>query len=287
VLSNLCRLDVYVLDYLRKRQFHTVAENFQKQASVPERALGEYTHVYNFASCVISSFSLRPASPQCLLVFADVPRQCPRAAIDAPSGFLFEWWSVFWDVFIAQTNPTCATEAGSLYLQAQQMKQMQQPNNPVDQARMAVTRGAPGMGQSHGGSPAMGGGMSDQGTGTGEGVGQVRGANLLRMMEQQEQIRRMQSAGGLQQGGGNMRNSMSSGMNQMDMQMPRGGPGPRGGAPSQIMHMGGSPGQMQQVRGCKHVACDLLLYICRLDMILLVVCPVWTDGQPQHAADGE
>ncbi|KAL8092547.1 hypothetical protein AgCh_034713 [Apium graveolens] len=25
-------------------------------------------------------------------------------AIDAPGGFLFEWWSVFWDIFIARTN---------------------------------------------------------------------------------------------------------------------------------------------------------------------------------------
>lgn len=26
------------------------------------------------------------------------------SAIDAPGGFLFEWWSVFWDIFIARTN---------------------------------------------------------------------------------------------------------------------------------------------------------------------------------------
>ncbi|KAL5730438.1 hypothetical protein ACHQM5_003259 [Ranunculus cassubicifolius] len=25
-------------------------------------------------------------------------------SIDAPGGFLFEWWSVFWDIFIARTN---------------------------------------------------------------------------------------------------------------------------------------------------------------------------------------
>ena len=30
--------------------------------------------------------------------------QCGCAAIDAPGGFLFEWWSVFWDIFIARTN---------------------------------------------------------------------------------------------------------------------------------------------------------------------------------------
>lgn len=26
------------------------------------------------------------------------------AVVDAPGGFLFEWWSVFWDIFIARTN---------------------------------------------------------------------------------------------------------------------------------------------------------------------------------------
>lgn len=29
---------------------------------------------------------------------------CFRSAIDAPGGFLFEWWSVFWDIFISRTN---------------------------------------------------------------------------------------------------------------------------------------------------------------------------------------
>jgi hypothetical protein len=27
-----------------------------------------------------------------------------QLAIDAPGGFLFEWWSVFWDIFISRTN---------------------------------------------------------------------------------------------------------------------------------------------------------------------------------------
>lgn len=26
------------------------------------------------------------------------------AAIDAPGGFLFEWWSIFWDIFDARTR---------------------------------------------------------------------------------------------------------------------------------------------------------------------------------------
>ena len=35
------------------------------------------------------------------------------AAIDAPGGFLFEWWSVFWDIFIARTNEKHSETAAS------------------------------------------------------------------------------------------------------------------------------------------------------------------------------
>lgn len=35
------------------------------------------------------------------------------AAIDAPGGFLFEWWSVFWDIFIARTNEKHSEPAAS------------------------------------------------------------------------------------------------------------------------------------------------------------------------------
>jgi len=39
-----------------------------------------------------------------------------RAAIDAPGGFLFEWWSVFWDIFIARTNEK-HSETAAAYLE--------------------------------------------------------------------------------------------------------------------------------------------------------------------------
>jgi hypothetical protein len=35
------------------------------------------------------------------------------SAIDAPGGFLFEWWSVFWDIFIARTNEKHSDTAAS------------------------------------------------------------------------------------------------------------------------------------------------------------------------------
>jgi hypothetical protein len=40
-------------------------------------------------------------------------RLCFLAAIDAPGGFLFEWWSVFWDIFIARTNEKHSDVAAS------------------------------------------------------------------------------------------------------------------------------------------------------------------------------
>ncbi|GFZ20146.1 LEUNIG-like protein [Actinidia rufa] len=42
-------------------------------------------------------------------------------AIDAPGGFLFEWWSVFWDIFIARTNEK-HSEAAAAYIETQQIK---------------------------------------------------------------------------------------------------------------------------------------------------------------------
>lgn len=35
------------------------------------------------------------------------------SAIDAPGGFLLEWWSVFWDIFIARTNEKHSEAAAS------------------------------------------------------------------------------------------------------------------------------------------------------------------------------
>ena len=44
--------------------------------------------------------------------------QCmPSAAIDAPEGFLYEWWGVFWEIFVAKTRPAASPAAAS-YLEA-------------------------------------------------------------------------------------------------------------------------------------------------------------------------
>ncbi|CAH9081033.1 unnamed protein product [Cuscuta europaea] len=74
-------LDVYIHDYLLKRKLHNSAKAFMTEGKVATDPV----------------------------------------AIDAPGGFLFEWWSVFWDIFIARTNEK-HSEAAASYIETQQMK---------------------------------------------------------------------------------------------------------------------------------------------------------------------
>ncbi|KAG1353989.1 putative transcriptional corepressor LEUNIG-like protein [Cocos nucifera] len=64
-------------------------------------------------------------------------------AIDAPRGFLYEWWSVFWDIFIARTSEK-HSEVAAAYIEAQQIKareqqqlQMQRLQHPLMMRRIA------------------------------------------------------------------------------------------------------------------------------------------------------
>ncbi|KAF2612722.1 hypothetical protein F2Q70_00013547 [Brassica cretica] len=66
-------LDVYIYDYLVKRDLKATAQAFQAEGKVSSDPV----------------------------------------AIDAPGGFLFEWWSVFWDIFIARTNEKHSEVAAS------------------------------------------------------------------------------------------------------------------------------------------------------------------------------
>ncbi|XP_071717476.1 transcriptional corepressor LEUNIG_HOMOLOG-like isoform X2 [Rutidosis leptorrhynchoides] len=74
-------LDVYIHDYLLKRKMHESAKAFMTEGKVATDPV----------------------------------------AIDAPGGFLLEWWSVFWDIFISRTNEKHSDPAVS-YIQTQQMK---------------------------------------------------------------------------------------------------------------------------------------------------------------------
>ncbi|XP_075506104.1 transcriptional corepressor LEUNIG-like isoform X1 [Primulina tabacum] len=88
-------LDVYIHDYLVKRDLKASAQAFQAEGKVSSDPV----------------------------------------AIDAPGGFLFEWWSVFWDIFIARTNEKHSDVAAS-YIESQLMKareQQQQSQQPQQQ----------------------------------------------------------------------------------------------------------------------------------------------------------
>ncbi|KAI4356423.1 hypothetical protein L6164_000447 [Bauhinia variegata] len=78
-------LDVYIHDYLLKRKLHASAKAFMTEGKVATDPV----------------------------------------AIDAPGGFLFEWWSVFWDIFIARTNEK-HSEPAAAYIENQQMKAREQ-----------------------------------------------------------------------------------------------------------------------------------------------------------------
>lgn len=69
-------LDVYIHDYFLKRRLHNTAKAFMAEGKV----------------------STDPV------------------AIDAPGGFLFEWWSVFWDIYISRTNKK-HSEAAASYIE--------------------------------------------------------------------------------------------------------------------------------------------------------------------------
>eukprot|EP00252_Welwitschia_mirabilis_P003196 TRINITY_DN1328_c0_g1_i2.p1 TRINITY_DN1328_c0_g1~~TRINITY_DN1328_c0_g1_i2.p1 ORF type:complete len:882 (+),score=232.53 TRINITY_DN1328_c0_g1_i2:548-3193(+) len=87
-------LDVYIHDYLVKRNLHASAKAFQTEGKV---------------------------SPD-------------PVAIDAPGGFLYEWWSVFWDIFISRTNEKHSDVAASyIDTQIQKAREQQQQHHPQQQ----------------------------------------------------------------------------------------------------------------------------------------------------------
>ncbi|KAL8139035.1 hypothetical protein V2J09_005036 [Rumex salicifolius] len=97
-------LDVYIHDYLVKRKLHNSAKAFMAEGKVATDPV----------------------------------------AIDAPGGFLFEWWSVFWDIFIARTNEKHSEPAAS-YIETQQMKareQQQQQHLQMQQLQLMQQRNA-------------------------------------------------------------------------------------------------------------------------------------------------
>ncbi|KAH1129047.1 hypothetical protein J1N35_000425 [Gossypium stocksii] len=94
-------LDVYIHDYLLKRKLHASAKAFMTEGKVATDPV----------------------------------------AIDAPGGFLFEWWSVFWDIFIARTNEK-HSEAAAAYIESQQLKAREQQQLQMQQLQLMQHRNA-------------------------------------------------------------------------------------------------------------------------------------------------
>ncbi|CAA0823878.1 LEUNIG_homolog [Striga hermonthica] len=92
-------LDVYIHDYLLKRKLHNSAKAFMAEGKVASDPV----------------------------------------AIDAPGGFLFEWWSVFWDIFIARTNEK-HSEAAAAYIETQQFKAREQQQLQFQQLQLMHQR---------------------------------------------------------------------------------------------------------------------------------------------------
>ncbi|CAK9154431.1 unnamed protein product [Ilex paraguariensis] len=92
------RLDIYIYDYLVKRKYNISAKTFQAEAQVSNN----------------------------------------HTAIDAPGGFLFEWWSIFWDIFIARykrqgTSTAESYNEGQIIKAQEQQHQHQQHQKPQQQ----------------------------------------------------------------------------------------------------------------------------------------------------------
>ncbi|KAK9706091.1 hypothetical protein RND81_07G103600 [Saponaria officinalis] len=112
-------LDVYIHDYFVKRKLHASAKAFQQEGKV----------------------STDPV------------------AIDAPGGFLFEWWSVFWDIFIARTNDKHSDAAASYletqvskareHQQIQQQKSQQHQQQQIQMQQILLQRQAQQQQQQH------------------------------------------------------------------------------------------------------------------------------------------
>ncbi|GMP90405.1 hypothetical protein CsSME_00041553 [Camellia sinensis var. sinensis] len=94
-------LDVYIHDYLLKRKLHNSAKAFMTEGKVATDPV----------------------------------------AIDAPGGFLFEWWSVFWDIFIARTNEK-HSEPAAAYIETQQMKAREHQQLQMQQLQLLQQRNA-------------------------------------------------------------------------------------------------------------------------------------------------
>ncbi|KAF8705830.1 hypothetical protein HU200_031038 [Digitaria exilis] len=93
-------MDSYIYDYLLKRNLQDTAKAFEAESNVPSAPV----------------------------------------AIDAPGGFLLEWWSVFWDIFIARTNEKHSDSAASYLESIKAREHQQQSQQQVEMQQILLQR---------------------------------------------------------------------------------------------------------------------------------------------------
>lgn len=110
-------LNAYIYDFLIKSRLPQTARIFVNEADVPT------------SQGSLSSNSPGGDSQNGRAAYLQFQKEnnLPQLAMamDAPQGFLFEWWLVFWDVFQAKNNRG-SSQMAMQYYQLQMMKQRQQ-----------------------------------------------------------------------------------------------------------------------------------------------------------------
>ncbi|KAB2003713.1 hypothetical protein ES319_D11G150000v1 [Gossypium barbadense] len=140
-------LDVYIHDYMLKRKLHASAKAFMTEGKVATDPV----------------------------------------AIDAPGGFLFEWWSVFWDIFIARTNEKHSVAAAA-YIEAQQIKAREQQQLQMQQLQLMQHRNVQ-LQRRDPNHPALGGSVNTNS----EGMMGHPSASILAMKLYEERVKNPQS----------------------------------------------------------------------------------------------
>lgn len=132
-------LNVYIYDFLVKNTLPQTAKLFVAEADIPS-IVHDLSHSSAKTSPLLmsnqgldkdsASAALAATSPQTPAISVNQLLEeynLPNLALsmDAPQGFLYEWWQVFWDVFQAK-NDRVSSPMASQYYQMQAMKQKQQ-----------------------------------------------------------------------------------------------------------------------------------------------------------------
>lgn len=104
-------LNAYVYDFLVKSRLPQTAKIFVNEADIP--------------SITESPSNDSITSPNTTQYHKDNDLPLLKVSMNAPQGFLFEWWLVFWDVYQAK-NTNGNSSMASQYYQLQLLKQRQQ-----------------------------------------------------------------------------------------------------------------------------------------------------------------